>query len=56
MFLRILITEGKCAAGLDAAIPSVAHWRLSSLPRYLQADDMERIIEYCDTRSDPMSD
>ena len=51
MFLRFLITEGKCAAGLDAAIPSVAHWRLSSLPRYLQAEDVERIIASCDLTS-----
>jgi integrase/recombinase XerD len=51
MFLRFLITEGKCASGLDAAIPSVAHWRLSSLPRYLQAEDVERIIASCDLTS-----
>jgi site-specific recombinase XerD len=51
MFIRFLIAEGKCAAGLDAAIPVVAHWRLSSLPRYLQAEDVERIIESCDLTS-----
>ena len=51
MFLRFLIAEGKCTAGLDAAIPVVAHWRLSSLPRYLQAEDVERIIESCDLTS-----
>jgi site-specific recombinase XerD len=51
MFVRFLIAEGKCAAGLDAAIPLVAHWRLSSLPRYLQAEDVERIIESCDPTS-----
>lgn len=51
MFLRFLITEGKCAAGMDAAIPSVAHWRFSSLPRYLQAEDVERIIASCDLAS-----
>ena len=27
MFLRFLIAEGQCAVGLDAAIPTVAHWR-----------------------------
>jgi site-specific recombinase XerD len=51
MFLRFLITEGKCSAGLDAAIPAVAHWRLSSLPRYLQAEDVERVIASCDLTS-----
>src|SRR5207302_5076970 len=29
MFLRFLIAEGKCAVGLDAAIPTTAHWRLA---------------------------
>jgi integrase/recombinase XerD len=47
MFLRFLIAEGQCPAGLDAAIPVVAHWRLSSLPRYLPADDVERVIASC---------
>lgn len=51
MFLRFLIAEGKCAAGLDAAVPVVAHWRLSSLPRYLQAEEVERVIAACDPAS-----
>jgi len=51
MFLRFLIAEGKCAAGLDAAIPVLAHWRLSSLPRYVQAEEVERIINSCDPNS-----
>lgn len=48
MFLRFLIAEGKCPAGLDASIPTLAHWRLSSLPRYLQSEDVERVIASCD--------
>jgi len=51
MFLRFLIAEGKCAAGLDAAIPVLAHWRLSSLPRYVQPEEVERIIISCDLNS-----
>lgn len=51
MFLRFLIAEGKCAAGLDAAIPVLAHWRLSSLPRYVQPEEVERIIISCDLDS-----
>jgi integrase/recombinase XerD len=47
-FLRFLIADGRCAAGLDAAIPAFAHWRLSTLPRYLQSDDVERVIASCD--------
>ncbi len=51
MFLRFLIAEGKCAAGLDAAIPVLAYWRLSSLPRYVQPEKVERIITSCDLNS-----
>ena len=51
MFLRYLIAEGKCRSGLDGAIPSVAQWRLSALPRYLVASDVERVIAACDPSS-----
>jgi integrase/recombinase XerD len=48
MFLRFLIAGGRCAAGLEGAIPVLAHWRLSSLPRYLQTEEVERVIAACD--------
>ncbi len=51
MFLRFLIAEGQCAVGLDAAIPTLAHWRLASLPRYFQPEDVERLIASCDRAS-----
>jgi integrase/recombinase XerD len=51
MFLRFLIAEGKCQVGLDAAIPSIAHWRLSSLPQYMQPDEVECVIQTCDSRT-----
>jgi site-specific recombinase XerD len=51
MFLRFLIAEGECAAGLDAAIPVLAHWRLATLPRYLQEAEVERVIASCDPKS-----
>ena len=47
MFL-FLIADGKCAAGLEASIPALAYWRLSSLPRYLHSDDVERVGTSCD--------
>ena len=50
-FLRFLIADGKCAAGLDACIPALAHWRLSSLPRYLQPEEVERVIASCSAAS-----
>jgi site-specific recombinase XerD len=48
-FIRYLIAIGRCQAGLDAAIPSIAGWRLSALPRYLPEADVERILSACDT-------
>ena len=51
MFLRFLIADGRCSAGLLGAIPKLAHWRLSSLPRVLAPADVERIITSCDLSS-----
>jgi site-specific recombinase XerD len=48
MFLRFLIARGFCMPGLDQAIPTVAKWRLSSLPKYLPSEDVERLINSCD--------
>jgi len=48
MFLRYLITKGKCESGLEHALPTLARWRLSTLPRYLPDADVERVIAACD--------
>jgi integrase/recombinase XerD len=48
-FVGYLIATGRCRAGLDATIPSVAGWRLSALPRYLPTADVERTLSACDT-------
>jgi site-specific recombinase XerD len=48
MFLRYLVAEGKCRTGLDDAVPTLAMWRLSALPRYLPAADIERVVAACD--------
>lgn len=47
-YLRFLAGAGLCHANLDHAVPSVAQWRLSSLPRYLVTADVERVITSCD--------
>jgi integrase/recombinase XerD len=47
MFLRFLIATERCQPGLDAAIPPIAQWRLSTLPRYLIPEDVERVIAAC---------
>lgn len=47
-FLRFLGAEGRCRPDLDRAVPAVPEWKLSVLPRYLEADDVERVIASCD--------
>lgn len=51
MLLRFLVAEGTCASSLDGAIPVLVHRRLSSLPRYLAEDDVERVLASCDRAS-----
>lgn len=51
MFVRFLIAEARCPAILSGAIPAIAHWRLSSLPRYLPPEEVERVIESCDLQA-----
>jgi len=48
MFLRCLIAQGRCAPELLIAIPTIAGWRRSSLPSYLSAEEIERVIDTCD--------
>jgi site-specific recombinase XerD len=48
MFLRFLISTGRCTPGLDDAIPTIAWWRLASLPKYLSSESVERVIASCD--------
>jgi integrase/recombinase XerD len=48
MFVRFLIAVGQCPAGLDHALPPIAHWRLASLPKYLPAETVERVLATCD--------
>jgi integrase/recombinase XerD len=53
-FLRWLVAQDRCATDLAEAVPKVPTWRLAKLPRYLPADDVERIIAACD-RSSPVA-
>ncbi|HUD57569.1 MAG TPA: tyrosine-type recombinase/integrase [Terracidiphilus sp.] len=48
-FIRFLAATGRCRAGLEQAIPGFASWKLSSVPRFLVAEDVERVIGSCNT-------
>ncbi len=47
-FLRFLIATGQCPPGRQYAIPSIAGWKLATIPRYLVAEDIARVIAACD--------
>lgn len=47
-FLRYLRVVGRCHADLHDAVPGLAGWRLAELPRYLTADQVDRLIAACD--------
>jgi site-specific recombinase XerD len=49
MFLRFLAVCGHCSPDLVAAVPRIAEWKLSSLPRYISADAITRLCAACDT-------
>ncbi|MDQ6774680.1 MAG: site-specific integrase [Actinomycetota bacterium] len=46
--LRFLHMAGWTPVGLADAVPSVAGWRLASLPRGLEAGQVARLLESCD--------
>ncbi len=52
MFLRFLISQRRCKADLDASVPKIAHWRLATLPRFVDANDVDRIIATCPREGD----
>ena len=47
VYLRFLATNGSCQPGLDHMLPTVAEWKLSSLPRYLDANQVALLIDSC---------
>ena len=47
-FFRFLRAEGLCDERLEAAIPAVAHWRLSTLPRYLSDEQLKQVLSSFD--------
>lgn len=44
MFMRFLVATGRCRSHLDRSVPTMPHWRLATLPRYLDEDVIERLI------------
>lgn len=47
-YLRFLAVEQLSLPDLDRAVPTVAQWSLSSMPRYITREEIERVINACD--------
>lgn len=50
-FFRYLFQKGELQADLAAAVPTVANWRLSTVPKYLAAEEVKRVLQSCDRRT-----
>ena len=50
-FFRFLLQQGEIATDLAACVPAVADWRLSTVPKYLGAEEVERLLSACDQRT-----
>ena len=44
-FLRYLFQRDQIEANLAEAVPSVADWRRSTIPKYLSVEEMERLLD-----------
>jgi site-specific recombinase XerD len=47
-FFRHLQQRGGISANLAACVPSVANWSFSTLPRFLPAGAVQRVLQHCD--------
>lgn len=47
-FLRFLFQRGQIDIDLAEAVPTVADWRLSTIPKYLSVEEIEGLLDACD--------
>ena len=53
LFLRYMHYKGLTDTDLSLAVPTVARWSLSTLPKHLSAAQVRRVLRHCD-RSTPL--
>jgi site-specific recombinase XerD len=51
VFFRFLLQRGEIQINLAAAVPTVANWRFSTTPKFLEPEDVERLLLSCDRRT-----
>ena len=50
-FFRFLHYQGEIETDLAPALPKVANWALSSLPKYISAGAVQRVLDECDRQT-----
>lgn len=50
-FFRFLFGRGKLHADLALSVPTVANWRLSTVPKYLAAEEIQRLLDSCERKT-----
>jgi site-specific recombinase XerD len=50
-FFRFLFQKKELQADLAASVPTVANWRLSTVPKFLTPKEIERVLKACDRRT-----
>jgi len=50
-FFGFLFQRGRTTTNLAAAVPTVPGWNRSALPRYLEANQVEKVLRCCDRRT-----
>jgi len=50
-FLRYLHYCGRVPRDLSSTVPTVAHWRLTGLPKHLPAEAVQRVLDRCEQTS-----
>jgi site-specific recombinase XerD len=50
-FFRFLFGKGKLHVELALSVPTVANWRLSTVPKYLVPEEVQRLLGACDRKT-----
>jgi len=50
-FFRFLFQKGELQTDLAASVPTVADWRLSTVPKFLTSEEVDRMLKACDRRT-----
>ena len=50
-FFRFLHHRGDITIDLAACVPPIANWKFSTLPKFIQPDQIQRVLNHCDRQA-----